>query len=483
MRSLIWFRNDLRITDNTALAAAVARADEGVAAVFIIAMEQWRSHDWGAPKVNFILRQVVSLHESLAKLNIPLSVLQVDRFADAPAALVALAKQQRCQGLFFNREYEVNELARDASVTNAMMAAGVEVCGFHDQTVLPPDELRTGAGQFYRVFTPFKNAWLAAVKARLPISLAAKPRSVRSIAQHGSAAKAEMPTDLLEVLHQNPAKESVVAHWPAGEAEAQRRLRRFVQDRITRYKDDRDFPSLEGTSSLSPYLSAGVISPKQCLIAAMEANGGQLDSGDRGITTWISELIWREFYRHVLVGFPRICRHQPFRQETRKIRWREDAAGFKAWCDGRTGVPLVDAAMRQLSATGWMHNRLRMVAAMYLTKDLFIDWRRGERFFMQQLVDADLAQNNGGWQWSASTGTDAAPYFRIFNPVSQSRKFDPRGDFIRQYCPELADLDEEMIHDPEALPPLVRSQLDYPAPIVDHAAARARVMEAFGAIK
>jgi deoxyribodipyrimidine photo-lyase len=196
--------------------------------------------------------------------------------------------------------------------------------------------------------------------------------------------------------------------------------------------------------------------------------------------TWISELIWREFYRHVLVGYPRVCKGRAFRPETEDVRWRNDETGFRAWCEGRTGFPVVDAAMRQLARTGWMHNRLRMIAASFLVKDLLVDWRRGESWFMEHLVDGDFASNNGGWQWAASTGTDAQPYIRVFNPTTQSRRFDPDGEFLRRFLPELADLPAPAVHDPT---PEQRRARDYPSPLVDHAAARLRAIRAFESLK
>jgi deoxyribodipyrimidine photo-lyase len=271
--------------------------------------------------------------------------------------------------------------------------------------------------------------------------------------------------------------------WPAGERAAAKRLEAFVDGRISRYKTDRELPGVDGTSTLSPYLAVGAISPRQCLKAAVEWNKGKLSGGHPGADQWIAELIWREFYRHVLVAFPRVCMGRAFKSETDRIRWRYDEGEFAAWCEGRTGYPIVDAAMRCLNATGWMHNRLRMVAAMFLAKDLLIDWRWGEKYFMQRLVDGDLASNNGGWQWSASTGTDAAPYFRIFNPVSQSRKCDPEGVFIRKWVPELAGVSGDEVHDPSELPPLVRAGLRYPEKMVDHGEARERVMSAFAAVR
>ncbi|MCP1314700.1 deoxyribodipyrimidine photo-lyase, partial [Halomonas sp. 707D7] len=218
---------------------------------------------------------------------------------------------------------------------------------------------------------------------------------------------------------------------------------------------------------------------RQCLQAVMSRNGGHLADGAKGLTTWVNELVWREFYQHVAFGFPRVVRHEPFQEHTRALEWRDDDEGFKAWCEGRTGYPLVDAAMRQLVDTGWMHNRLRMVTAMFLSKHLLIDWRRGERFFLEHLIDGDFCSNNGGWQWAASTGTDAAPYFRIFNPTTQSTRFDPDGEFIAHWLPELEALPAKARHAP---PRDMLTKLDYPEPIVDHKAARARALEAFKAL-
>ena len=267
--------------------------------------------------------------------------------------------------------------------------------------------------------------------------------------------------------------------WPAGEDHAQARLQTFIEKKIKHYAAHRDFPALDGTSTLSPYLAAGIISPRQCLKAAMDVNGQRLESGDESVLSWINELIWREFYKHILMGFPRVSMNKAFKMSTENIRWDNDEALFAAWCEGRTGYPLVDAAMRQLKQIGWMHNRLRMVTAMFLVKDLLIDWRWGEKFFMQHLIDGDLAANNGGWQWAASTGTDAAPYFRVFNPVSQSQKYDPAGEFIRRYCPELRDCDNKTLHAPYALSGQYSLLFNYPRPIIDHAAARQRVLHVF----
>ena len=227
---------------------------------------------------------------------------------------------------------------------------------------------------------------------------------------------------------------------------------------------------------LSPDLACSAISPRQCLHAAMQANHGRRTHGRKGPVSWIRQLIWREFYRHVMVGCPRVCRFKAFRRDTDELPWTHDDAEFARWCEGRTGVPILDAAMRQLTTIGWMHNRLRMIVAMYLAKDLFVDWRRGERFFMNHLVDGDLAQNNGGRQWAASAGADAAPYFRILSPSSQSERFDPDGAFIHRYVPELADIPARDLHDPSRIAPLVRRNRNYPEPMVDHKVARERAI-------
>lgn len=471
MTHLVWFRSDLRTRDNTALARACEAAGSRVIGVFLLAPAQWRLHDWATVKVDLILRTLRELCASLQEKNIPLLVRPAPLFSDAAPALLSIARQNGCTALHFNREYELNELRRDQAVLAAFEHERIAAHGHDDQTVLPPGEVRTKEGKTYTVFTPFKKAWIARVVERGGTHVQIAPRKRPAM---------PFPPDPVPASLPEFAGLTRPDLWEGGEAHAESRLCSFISRRLAAYKAARDIPSINGTSTLSPYLSIGAISPRRCFAAALEANDGSYDTGGAGHVQWISELIWREFYRHLIVAFPRLCMHRAFRPETERIRWRDDEEGFHAWCEGRTGVPIVDAAMRQLAQTGWMHNRLRMVAAMYFTKDLFIDWRRGEKFFMQSLVDGDLAQNNGGWQWSASTGTDAAPYFRIFNPASQSRTFDPTGAFIRRFVPELGSLSDESIHEPWTLPPLSRSRLDYPStPIADHAKARLRVMEAF----
>lgn len=472
MRALVWFRADLRLRDNSALHAACVAASKGVLAAFTVCPNQWRDHDWGDMKVDFLQRSLEDLRTSLEGRNIALKIITRDRFDGVENDLLALAKEHNCSALFFNEEYEVNERARDAKVAAAFARAGIVVRSFHDQTVVPPGELRTKEGKPYTVYSPYKRRWYEyysngnAPKARgLPRK---QPEMVST------------PDDIPSRLGDFDPGAGRSDLWKASEDHALSRLRRFIGDRLDAYKEDRDFPGINGTSTISPYLAIGAVSPRQCIEAALEANDGRLDKGRKGPVHWMSEVIWREFYRQILWAFPRVCRHHAFNAKY-DIAWRSDqqAKGqFAAWCEGRTGYPIIDAAMRQLNTTGWMHNRTRMAVAMFLTKDLLIDWRWGERYFMNKLVDGDLASNNGGWQWSAATGTDAAPYFRIFNPISQSTKFDPDGSYIRTYVEELAGLDNEAIHEPWKHASLFKD-LKYPKPIIDHAEARERALKAF----
>ncbi|MGM0914322.1 MAG: deoxyribodipyrimidine photo-lyase [Pseudomonadota bacterium] len=466
--TLMWFRSDLRLQDNRALAAAARHGP--VMAVYLRALPHWQRHGHGANQLDFRARGVAALKVGLEGLNIPLLHRDIDDFAEAPETLLAIARETGASGLHFNREYPVDELARDAAVIEAFQAAGLEAHGHHDAVAFAPGELLTGKGDYYGVFTPFARAWHRQLSAeRLALSDTPAPQAPTGIESD--------PLPALPELEDTPIDGR---QWPAGEEPAADRLERFLRFRGRHYARQRDFPAIRGTSELSPYLALGMLSHRQCLQAVLAENDGALAEGDAGLTTWVNELVWREFYRHVAVGFPRVCRHRPFQRHTEALAWRDDEAGFTAWCEGRTGYPIVDAAMRQLVATGWMHNRLRMITAMFLAKHLLIDWRRGEAFFLRHLVDGEFCANNGGWQWAASTGTDAAPYFRIFNPTTQSTRFDPDGTFLAEWLPELAALPAKARHAP---PRDLLGTTGYPAPIVDHKTARARALDAFKALK
>lgn len=469
MRTMVWFRSDLRTRDNTALLAAARAAGgaqgHGVIGLFVLSPDEWRRHEYSPARVDLILRTLKELSARLDSLNIPLRVETARQASDVPGVVAAVARDHGCEVVHFNIEYEVNEQARDAATIAQLEREGLAGIGHHDQCMHAPGTIRTGDGRPYTVFTPFKKAVLAARSLGGRAPAGAPPRQAET-----NVTRSPVPTKLEGFECTVPA-----SLWPAGEDAALRQLESFCAEKVTAYKDMRDFPAAPGTSRLSAAFTVGALSHRQAVYAA-EACAPQ----GEGVTHWISEVIWREFYIHVLAAFPRVCKHRAFRLETERLTWNNDESQFRAWCDGRTGIPIVDAGMRQLQRDGWMHNRIRMVTAMFLTKNLFIDWRRGESHFMRHLVDGFLASNNGGWQWSAGTGTDAAPYFRIFNPVSQSRKFDPEGTYIREYVPELRGLSNDAIHEPWELPPLARMSMDYPErPIVDLKTSREAAIEAF----
>ncbi|MET0377360.1 MAG: deoxyribodipyrimidine photo-lyase [Spongiibacteraceae bacterium] len=472
MTRLIWFRSDLRVDDNTALLNALRDAHRGeckVGAIFYATPGQWREHDMAPVKAEFIWRTLAQLRTSLAKLQVPLWVRVVPRYADIARDLAQFATDNHCDAVFANREYPVNETARDAAVDVALGERGILFKTFHDATLLPPGSVLTQMGQPFKVFTPFKRALIQRVAGETPQF--EQPKSA------GFWCDAPpLPDDLYESFW--PYEKSGVPEklWPAGEKAAFAQLQLFANEKLHDYRERRDFPLLDGTSRLSPYLALGVISIRRCLDAALALNGGQWAGGEQGADTWISELLWREFYIHVLSAFPQVCKYRPMRPETDAVAWRYDKEDFQRWCEGRTGFPLVDAAMRQLVQTGWMHNRLRMVTAMFLCKYLLIDWRWGEQFFMRHLIDGDLAANNGGWQWSASTGTDAAPYFRLLSPLRQAERFDDAGLFTKKMLPELANVEAGLFIKPGA-PQLLAA--GYPEPVVDLKMGRERALSAF----
>ena len=492
-RQLVWLRSDLRLEDNPALFNACQQGE--VIAVFVHSPQQWLEHGWGPLKTAFMLSNLHALQQQLNQLNIPLKILTLANFAAAPAALLQLAQELNVSGLLFNDEYEWNEQQRDAQVVADFANAGLAVQRFTDQVIFEPGRIRTGKDDFYTVFTPFYRNWLNQLR---PEHIAPLP------------APAAQAASVLNSVNQDALPDIIACeqlqHWPIGEAAAHQKLQDFCAEALNQYDQQRDFPAIEGTSQVSAYLAAGVLSTRQCIAAAHFSSAGRMMDKTTGAGVWVCELVWREFYRHLLIGFPRISKDRAFKPATEKLAWRslensKVQRDLQAWQTGNTGFPIIDAAMRQLLETGWMHNRLRMLVAMFLSKNLLIDWRAGEAFFMQHLVDGDLAANNGGWQWAASTGTDAVPYFRIFNPYSQSAKFDPEGKFIRRFVPELAYLNNKQIHQPPANlsfnPQLGVDKLSgdlfgnsdelknqaYPAPIVDLKLSRDRVMQAFEAIK
>ncbi|MES2219236.1 MAG: deoxyribodipyrimidine photo-lyase [Pseudomonadota bacterium] len=471
MRGIVWFREDLRTIDNKALHHAAKQCDDGVIAIYLLDPAMWKKHDVAACKVNFLLRGLAKLKENLAKLTIHFIVVKIDEGANIPELIRGLLTDCKAQALFFNRQYEYDELSRDQAVQQLLAKNALESFAFDDKVILAPGTIKNLQGQDYQIFTAYKQAWLKHFREQT-IKPYPTPKAQKFI---------EIALKSYPIPEKLPGFETTIDPdlWPIGQEAALRRLHRFVDNSLFQYHEIRDFPAQDGTSKLSPYLAAGMISPRQCFLSALEVNNNEMDSGNQGATTWLTELIWREFYQHILIAAPRVSKHQAYQQNTDKIRWDFNKNQLQAWQEGQTGYPIIDAAMRQLNTTGWMHNRLRMVVAMFLTKNLFFDWRLGEKYFISHLIDGDLAANNGGWQWSASTGTDSAPYFRIFNPVRQSERFDPEGKFILQYCPELKGFDKKSIHDPHTSLPLIAELQGYPYPIVALRSKREKVIAAY----
>ncbi|MBS0848598.1 deoxyribodipyrimidine photo-lyase [Citrobacter sp. JGM124] len=465
---LVWFRNDLRVHDNYALSAACRSPDAQVLALFIATPEQWRAHNMAPRQAEYINQHLNALGIQLAERGITLHIRQQTDFSAAIEEVKQFCQQHGVDTLFYNYQYELNERERDARLEREL--DGQVVCqGFDDSLLLAPGTVVTGNGEMYKVFTPFSRAFIKRLKEQLPECVAAP--AVRGGRLTFTPCELDYPRRAF-----NPLR------FPVDERGAISHLRTFCQNTVANYGEQRDFPAMNGTSSLSAPLAIGVLSPRQCLYRLLKEHPSALD-GDSGASIWLNELIWREFYRHLLVAYPRLCRYRPFIQWTDNVRWNHNPEALNAWQQGKTGYPIVDAAMRQLNETGWMHNRLRMVVASFLVKDLLIDWREGERYFMSQLIDGDLAANNGGWQWAASTGTDAAPYFRIFNPTTQGQRFDSDGSFIRHWLPELATVPGKHIHIPWEWADKQRQILDYPRPIVDHKQARVATLAAYEAAR
>ena len=507
---LMWFRRDLRVHDNTALAAICERANEDnaqLSAVFFLTPEQWQAHDISLTQLDHIARTLPILAEKLHQLNIILTVQICPSFTDCITMLSALCESNNISCVMANHEYEGNEVARDELLTKQLANNEIEFIRWHDQCILPPKSITTNDDSMYQVFTPFYKKWrhtLEVSDIQIHTALAVIDNKQVNLTLSENSANTTQDIEALCKKTVHDYQKYLQTHksyqdidtdkqisqarlaYPAGEVTACHRLDQFIADDINNYDVSRDVPSLQATSQLSTYLTIGAISPRLCYLQATQAlgklrrnDGDNFDSGDNNdINRWISELAWRDFYRHVLDYKPELIRHQAYKYETdKKINWSYDEDAFAAWREGKTGVPLVDAAMRCLNATGFMHNRLRMVTAMFLTKDLLIDWRWGERYFMQQLIDGDFASNNGGWQWSASTGTDSAPYFRIMNPFSQAKSHDAEGIFIKTWLPELKPIPASVLHSEDKMRKALSkngtfADIDYPVPIVEHKLAR-----------
>ena len=475
--SIVWFRIDLRLADHPALQAALKRGGP-VLPVFIHAPEEESPWEPGAASRWWLHQSLRALEEDLRRAGGRLVILR-GRSLDT---LRSLADESGASAVFWNRRYEPAVIARDERVADALRADGMQAESFNGALLHEPWTIRNQSGRPFQVFTPFWRHCLArsgpAQPLPAPRQLAAPKRWPESL-----------PLAALELEPSIDWAKGLRAAWRPGEAGAQWQLRRFVNRALLDYGDQRNRPDLVGTSRLSPHLHFGEITPRQIWHAVRR----RAESENIPEKTWrawqfFTELGWREFAHHLLVHFPHTP-EQPLRADFARFRWRRDAAWVKAWQRGATGYPIVDAGMRELWSTGWMHNRVRMIVASFLVKDLLLSWQEGARWFWDTLVDADLAQNTLGWQWTAGCGADAAPYFRIFNPVSQGERFDPQGGYVRQWCPELAKLPDRWLQQPWAAPLDVRSRAGvdlgrtYPEAIVRHPIAREVALEAYARIK
>ncbi|MDX1705546.1 cryptochrome/photolyase family protein [Pseudidiomarina sp.] len=466
MAAGIWFKGDLRLTDNPAVTAALGeRADElPVHALYLAAAGQWQRHDWAPIKVDLLWRHLECFRQNAAERGVLLHIVVIDTWKEAPRAVLQFCQQYDIDALHFNREYPVDEQRRDRAVAAWLAEHDISCQGYHGLLLVPPVLEPSTENAYYQKFTPFNRAW----REHLTLSGIPAPEAMPKL-----DCRSQLP-DMPECPHERRDSSA----WQVGEDAAQQQLQTFIDEQVACYHEDRDNPALDNTSRLSPYWELGILSPVTAARKLQQLSPDFPHGLNKGADTWLTELAWREFYQHLMHHIPRLSYKKAFKQHTDDFPWRDSDEDFERWCEGRTGYPIVDAGMRQLAAEGWMHNRLRMIVANFLVKDLRLDWRRGEQFFMQHLIDGSFPANNGGWQWSASTGTDAVPYFRVFNPTRQSEKIDPDGSYIRKWVSELKDCPTKCIHAPESW---LRTQPDndYPAPMVDHSEAREKFLAAF----
>jgi deoxyribodipyrimidine photo-lyase len=465
--SLVWFRIDLRLADQPALSAAIRRGGP-IVPVFIWAPDEELPWPPGGASRWWLHQSLKSLDESLRVLGSRLVI----RRGGSLAALRTLARETGARAVFWNRRYEPFSIKRDQEIIQALMADGLEVQSFTGALLHAPRTIANQSGKPFQVFTPFWKTCLALPDPPEPLSAPQTLMSPKTFPK-------SLPLEELELEPKLNWADGLRSAWRPGEPGAHGHLQSFLDEAFEQYADDRNRPDRRGTSRLSPHLHFGEISPRQIwnAVRTRAASAGLAKAVWRN-SPFLAELGWREFAHHLLVHFPHTT-DQPLRARFAKFPWRRpDPARRQAWQLGRTGYPLVDAGMRELWTTGWMHNRVRMVAASFLVKHLLMDWREGARWFWDTLVDADLAQNTLGWQWTAGCGADAAPYFRVFNPTSQGEKFDPAGAYIRRWVPELAGLPDQWIHQPQNAPAKILSAAGiapgktYPHPIVDHTTAR-----------
>ena len=458
MTNLFIFNTDFRVRDNPALFYAAENGDSLIA-IFIHNPKKWENHNESDLKIAFQIDTLKNISRRLTELNICLKVIHAEGIGEENKKVIEFVKNNNINEVFINKEYGINEINRDKILEKELLNLNKKLNSF-DSSVFLPESIKTQSDTFFKVFTPYSRAFRSKLLTK-KLEVLGLPKKQKKKTQE---------SDEVEGISLKAERKNILELYRAGEENALDKLDKFIDHKIHSYKEKRDYPAIDGTSSLSPYLSSGVLSSRQCLFKVFE----KLSEEEEGIKAWVNEIIWREFYKYILFHNPRVSKNLSFSEKYDDFPWSDNQNHFIAWSKGETGVPIIDAAMRQLNSTGWMHNRLRMIVAMYLSKNLLIDWRKGEKYFMQNLIDGDFASNNGGWQWSASTGVDAAPYFRIFNPITQSEKFDKKGDFIRKWVPEISSV--KNIHDPSTDE---RNDLGYSNHLVDLKESRKKAIEAF----
>lgn len=479
-----WFKCDLRTFDNKGLHLASKQAKTAgipLICVYLVSPQDFQAHLTSPVRVDFILRTLEVLKRDLEELNIPLYMETVEKRKKLPERLKELVHNWGASHVYTNIEYEVDELRREALLIRRLLEHSISFNAVADTCVVSPGQLASQSGGQFAVYSPWCRAWCRYLNER-PHALDAFPRP----AQNPDITRSKFAPLFDSNIPEAPANKQLSEEektrfktmWPPGEHEAHERLQKFIKTKIGQYKESRNLPADNGTSVISVHLSSGTLAARTAVREAREANSTKkLDGGNIGHSSWISEVAWRDFYKHVLAHWPYICMNKSFKPEYTNIAWEYSQESFTAWSSGRTGFPIVDAAVRQLNHTGYMHNRCRMIVASFLAKDLLIDWRMGEKYFMEHLVDGDFASNNGGWGFSASSGVDPQPYFRIFNPLLQSEKFDPQGTYIRKWIPELKDIKAPAVHDPYRRGAEKQaSENEYPRPIVEHKFSRDRAL-------
>mgnify|MGYP001281991090 FL=1 len=465
--NLFIFSDDLRIKDNRALYEASLDQD-GLVALFIIDKTKNKAHGDSLAKLKLKLLGLEKITEPLSSLNISLKILYSHKISDEPGDILDFCQSHGIKKIFLNSEYPFNEKQRNKNLKKICHQYQISYTEFNSQ-LINPDDVKNSSGLPFKVFTPYskkiRSLMTPDILSETPVPLKQENRIIT---------QDEIPQ--FQYAYDQDLNFSF-DDFPLTEGSAIQKLDDFIDSSIQNYKELRDIPSLSATSKLSSSFAIGLISSKQAINLVLERLPDEIGTGQ---FAWITEIIWREFYKYITYHFSHVSKGKCFNPKYDHILWREDEESFLKWCEGKTGVPIIDAAMRQLNGTKWMHNRLRMITAMFLSKNLLVDWRKGERYFMENLIDGDFCSNNGGWQWSASTGVDASPYFRIFNPITQSEKFDPDGEFIKEFVPELIDCPSNEIHNPSKE---IRSSLNYPEMIVDLKSSRLRAIDAFKSIK